>query len=242
MSNLLRFSLVLFALGAAALLAVAFLLYKPCYGPFTNGKKSEPLVSFNETVASSSENGPVESGNQTENGTLPEAVAERVEQLSTVLPTYFVYLRGGIGKTPALVFRVSSNNGTNRVFLLSFNPMEWPFVKLKLSSGSFGSPDAVYNCDGLLLIEYDLPGIPPPEVDRGALGKYGVLVAVSDDGSLSYWPYSGSCDRNGFVFNLAGELAGVCFGGNFISSDALYGEVPQACKLVYRKEGDNGNL
>ncbi|WP_457754773.1 hypothetical protein [Thermovibrio ammonificans] len=239
-------SAVLAAL-TALFLFVAFVLYSPSYGPFSNGRSLKaasirPKESLNPPVSANSTE-----ALQSSNGTgLPPEVEQRVEQLSQVIPTYFVNLKGRSKSFPALVLKVKPlGGGKSAVFLLSIYPVNWSSVTLRLNGYNFGPPDKVYLCRGLLVAEYDIGGIPPAEVQRGEVEQFGALAAVKSYGAVSYEPFTGECSPmlNGFVFDFAGELAGVCFGGNFISADKIYSAVPRGCRLIYTKEGaGNGDL
>ena len=174
-------------------------------------------------------------------GDLPDALNERAEELEKVVSNYFVYLRSGIERKPALVLKVIPQGGETLLYLLTYYPMEWQFVKVELGGYKI-NPQRVFLCEeGLVVLEAKVKGLLPPEVSRGELGDYGLLVSF-ESFRLKGELFKGACKRNGFVFNLAGDFSGVCFGGTFISSSKLYSEVPDNCKIIYQKEGKDGNL
>jgi len=168
---------------------------------------------------------------------VPPEVEERIKELAPVIDGYFVRLRCGVERRPALVLKAVPEGEKVRLYLLTLYPMEWPFTRLELQFGSF-SPKRVYQCKGaVLLIEFELQGLFPPEVSLGEVDQYGAL-AVVEGSSVRVQPFKkGECTGNGFVFNLAGDFAGVCFGGEFVDGKELYGGAPSSCKIIYKSSG-----
>ena len=179
-----------------------------------------------------------------ENETVPLEVLSQVENLSSVITSYFVKVKNGLAVYPALVFKVVPASQGLNVFLLTFYPMEWPFVKVQLPGEELGAPERVYQCgEGLLLLNYNLKGVFPVEVERGEVEEFGAIaVRAGKDITVRLFEREKGCTDNGFVFNLAGDFSGVCFGGNFYSAEELYNSVPSNCKIIFEKEGESGNL
>ena len=175
---------------------------------------------------------------------VPANVLSQVENLSSVVTSYFVKIKNGTSVYPALIFKVIPLKVGLKVYLLTFYPMEWPFIKVYFMGETLGAPQEVYQCPGgLLLLGYSVRGIFPVEVEKGDLGQYGVLVTwTGNDFYAELFDKSKGCRDNGFVFNLAGDFSGVCFGGNFYGAGELYSSVPDSCKIIYQQEGENGNL
>ncbi len=191
----------------------------------------------------SSEQVPSESESENPNE-VPDEVFNQVENLAPVVTSYFLKLKNGISTYPALIFKVVSEQQSMDVYLLTYFPMEWQFVKVKLKGAKLGAPEKVYSCPGgLLLLDYRVRGIFPVEVERGSVGDYGALVTWTGSSfDVEVYDSKKGCADNGFVFNLAGDFAGICFGGNFYSAEELYSTVPDACTLTYGKEEGSGNL
>ncbi|WP_456455137.1 hypothetical protein [Thermovibrio sp.] len=183
-----------------------------------------------------------EEGNKTQGG-IPQEVLNRIEDLKSVIPTYIFYLKCGIEKRPAVILKAQQTEKGTDLYLLTLYPLEWSYTKADLKSyGTFKVKNAYVCKGGTVAVELNLPGLFPPEVERGKVSKYGVVVNYNGK-ELSFSPFEeGNCTVNGFVFNLAGELAGVCFGGNFIESEELYREVPKECRPIYREEKGDGNI
>lgn len=208
-----------------------------------------PSASFkgkiNTTVAEeSSENSTNLDSEEKKQGEIPTEVLSQVESLSSVVTSYFVKVKNGPLVYPSLVFKIVSKGNGLEVYLLTFYPMEWPFVKVSLSGESLGAPQKVYQCPGsLLLLDYSVKGVFPVEVEKGEIGQYGVLVTWA--GNTFYvkpFDRAKGCNNNGFVFNLAGDFSGVCFGGSFYGARELYSSVPNSCKIIFQEEGKNGDL
>ncbi|WP_457681125.1 hypothetical protein [Thermovibrio sp.] len=242
--KLLNFLIFFFSLVIVVSLAVIFLYREPQSFSHAPSKVSSSSLKESSPSSSSSVESSSLSKPEKEKGSenFPPEVLDKVNSLYQVLTSYLTYLKGGIGEKPSLIFKVGVDSGINRLYFLTFYPMEWPFVKVSLNGYNF-SPSKVYLCDnGLLLVEVDLHGLFPPEVPKGSLGDYGVLLTFTSSGPEVEPFKPDNCNYNGFVFNLSGELAGVCFGGNFIDAQSLYSQVPSSCKIIYNKEEVNGNL
>ncbi len=241
--KLLNFLIVLFSLIILVSLAVIFIFYNPSV--VTEHFKKGPEKERVEAQGTPETGGisPPEIETQVSREGAPPEVEERVKELRSVLTNYLVYLKGGLERRPALVFKVEPKDKGVKLYLLTYYPMEWPFVKVEL--GGYGNffPERVYLCNqGLIIVEVPVRGLFPPEVSRGRVEDYGALLTFSG-GRPQTLPFeSGKCDRNGFVFDLAGEFAGVCFGGGFIDAGELYNQVPRTCKIIYQKEGSDGDL
>ena len=207
-----------------------------------------PSASFkgklNIPITKSSESSKNLNSEEKEQEEIPAEVLSQVESLSSVVTSYFVKVKNGPLVYPSLVFKAVPKEDGLEVYLLTFYPMEWPFVKVSLSGESLGAPQKVYQCPGgLLLLTYVVKGIFPVEVEKGEIGQYGVLVTWT--GSNFYvkpFDKSKGCNDNGFVFNLAGDFSGVCFGGSFYGAKDLYSSVPNSCKIIFQEEGKNGDL
>lgn len=202
------------------------------------GSKTEVVV---KDVSSSSEDG---LSANSENETVPLEILSQVENLSSVITSYFVKVKNGLTVYPALVFKVVPGSKGLNTFLLTFYPMEWSFVKVQLLGEELGAPERVYQCgEGLLFLNYNLKGIFPVEVERGNVGDFGAIaIRTGKDITVRLFEKEKGCTDNGFVFNLAGDFSGVCFGGNFYSAEELYSSVPSDCKIIYEKEGKSGDL
>ncbi len=181
-------------------------------------------------------------GNETQ-GEVPEEVLKRIEELKSIIPTYIFYLKCGIEKKPAVILKAEQTKEGTDLYLLTFYPLEWSFTQGDLKNyGTFKVKSAYICKGGTVVVKLKLPGLFPPQVEMGEVSKYGVMVNYSGK-ELNFSLFEeGNCTANGFIFNLAGELAGVCFGGNFIGSRELYKEVPKDCRLIYREEKGNGDI
>lgn len=175
---------------------------------------------------------------------VPEEVLSQVENLSSVVNSFIVKVNNGISTYPALLFKVAPSDKGLKVYLLTFYPMEWPFVKVSLMGEKLGAPSEVLQCEGnLILLVYPVRGIFPVEVERGNVGEFGAIaVKVGNSVAVNLYSSKKGCTENGFVFNLSGDFSGVCFGGNFYSAEELYSSIPENCRVIYEKEGENGNL
>jgi len=232
---------LLIALSAVVILlslAVIFIFYNPSIITGHIKKDVERKTPVEEGIA------PPEPQVEVEEGEIPPEVVERVKALAPVIDGYFVRLRCGMEKRPALVLKAVPKGKKVELFLVSLYPMEWPFTKLELRFGSF-RPQRVYLCNGgVILIRFDLQGLFPPEAPRGEIDEFGALAVVEGD-SIKVVPFKkGNCTENGFVFNLTGEFAGICFGGQFIDGKELYEETPAICKIIYKPSEvkDNGDI
>ena len=220
--------------------SLSFLLYyKATFKPSASFKGKEEVTAVTPPENSSASS--LSSGREED---VPDEVLSQVENLKPIVTSYFVTVKNGPSVYPALVFKVNSNGKGLTLYLLTFYPMEWPFVKVNVLGERFGSPGKVYRYPGgLLLLEYSVRGIFPVEVERGKVGDYGVLVTWTGNSfDVGVYDSKKGCTDNGFVFNLAGDFAGVCFGGNFYSAEELYSTVPDVCTLTYEKEEGSGNL
>ncbi len=175
---------------------------------------------------------------------IPADVFSQVENISPVVTSYIVKIKNGSATFPALIFKVTSAHQGLKVFLLTFYPMEWPFINTQLMERKLTTPEKVYQCgNGLLILEYKVKGIFPVEVGRGKVEKFGAIVSwIGNDTTVKLFDKEKGCSDNGFVFNLAGDFSGACFGGNFYSAEELYNLVPSNCKIIYEMEGESGNL
>jgi len=169
------------------------------------------------------------------NSTTANQQADRLKRLKQIIPKFYREIKEGINYHPALIFKVKGTNNGTSIHLLTFSLMEWNFIKTKLSDDlTLGKPHKVYLCrDGIVDVNYIVRGFWPPEVEKGNLEDKNVLAVPQNNGKFKFEDFNGNCTDNGFVFNYSGELAGVCFGGNFITADELYSEVPQSCKIIY---------
>ncbi|MEO2067960.1 MAG: hypothetical protein ABGX27_00400 [Desulfurobacteriaceae bacterium] len=170
---------------------------------------------------------------------------EKFGELEDRVPSLFVKVKEGIVYHPALVFKVyGTNNGTS-IHLLTLSTMEWQFIKTIFSKSKiFFEPTRVYLCeDGIIDVNYVVEKFWPPEVQKGKLKGMGILATPIEDGSFRFDKFYGNCTDNGFVFNMEGKLAGICFGDKFINYNEIYSEIPNECQLIYEKgvKGD-GNL
>jgi len=218
-------------------LAVVFIFYNPSIITSHIKKEVKREAQVEEGIS------PPEPQVEVEEEGVPPEIEERVRELAPVIDGYFVRLKCGIERRPALVLKAVPEGKKVKLYLLTLYPMEWPFTKLELQFGSF-SPKRVYLCrNGILLMEFELQGLFPPEVSKGEVDQYGAL-AVVEGNSVKVLPFKkGECTQNGFVFNLAGDFAGVCFGGEFVGAEELYGGAPASCKIIYkssevRKDGN----
>ena len=233
---------VLIALSALIILlslAVIFIFYNPSS---VTGHFKKELPKEQQTQALPSEALTPEA-EALEEEDIPKEVEERVKELFPVIDTYFVRLKCGVERRSALVLKSIPSGKGVKLYLLTLYPMEWPFTKLELELGSF-SPERVYLCGGgVILLEFNLRGFFPPEVSVGDVEDYGVL-AVPRGSSIEVSVFKkGECKENGFVFNLAGDFAGVCFGGKFIGARELYEGAPNSCKIIYQSgRMEDGNL
>ncbi len=236
--KLLNFLIVLFSLIIVVSLIVIFIFYNPSV--VTEHFKEKPKrESGTEVSLQTSQEIPSPTVEpEAQLGEVPQEVEERVKELGEALTNYLVYLKGGIGSKPALVFKVKPQDRGVNLYLLTYYPMEWPFVRADLGGYGAFPLEKVYLCrGGLLVLQLRVRGLFPPEVSRGKVDGYGALLTFSG-GKPQTLPFEeGKCIKNGFVFDLAGEFAGVCFGGEFIGADQLYEEIPQACKIIYSKGG-----
>ena len=241
--RLLNLLIILLVLIIVFSLGVIFIFYNPSIvtGHFAGKRTPSHSVGAPEKTGEGIK--PPSPGVSASTGEIPSDVEERVRELAQVLTDYVVYLRGGLKERPALVFKAEPDKRGVRLYLLTYYPMEWPFVKVELNGYGTFTPERVYLCrGGLVIVELSVKGLFPPEVSRGRVEDYGALLTFSGGKPETLAFGSGKCDRNGFVFDLAGEFAGVCFGGEFIDAGELYSEVPQACKIIYEKEEENGDL
>ena len=207
-----------------------------------------PSASFNRSTEGSAvktlQNGSETGSGEEEAQEVPEEVLSQVENLSSVIISYFVKVRNGPSIYPALIFKTVPQKEGLKVYLLTYYPMEWPFVKVSLMGESLGAPQVVYQCpSGLLLLSYSVKGVFPVEVEKGEIGRYGALSTwTGKDFYVELFDSEKGCSNNGFVFNLSGDFSGVCFGGNFFRATELYDTIPESCKIIYQKEGENGDL
>ncbi len=218
-----------------------FIYYQLTFVPSASfTEETEPVTPVSPNSGSSQD---LSSESQEQNGAPPEVLSQ-VENLSSVVTSYFVKVKNGLSTYPALVLKTVPQEGGLEVYLLTFYPMEWPFVKVSLMGNSLGAPQKVYQCPGgLLLLDYLVKGVFPVEVEKGELGQYGALVTWTGSGFyVELFDSSKGCSDNGFVFNLAGDFSGVCFGGKFYSVGELYSSVPDSCKIIFQQGGENGDL
>jgi len=229
-NKLLNFLIALFVLVILLSLGLIFVFYNPSVVTDHFKKDTSGGSSVSQGLP------PPEVEPEVEEDAVPPEVEARVKELASVIDGYFVRLKCGIEKKPALVLKAVPKGEWIELYLLTLYPMEWPFTKLELRFGSF-SPGRVYACrGGVLVVRFKLRGLYPPEVSRGELDQFGVLV-VPEERFVEVYPFKeGECTKNGFVFNLAGDFVGVCFGGEFVSARELYEEVPGSCKIIYKSE------
>ena len=223
--------------------SVGFLIYH--HFTFTPSYSSNKAASDDETkISQSSLNNSNASFYKEKQQEIPRGVLSQIEHLSSVVTSYFAKVKNGPLTYPALVFRVLPQKEEIKVYFLTYYPMEWPFIKTSLLGKDLGSPKTVYQCPGgLLLLEYRVKGLFPVEVERGEIGRYGALSTWTENSFyLKLFSSEKGCSNNGFVFNLSGEFAGVCFGGKFYRATDLYSSIPEECKIIYQKEGENGDL
>ena len=223
--------------------SVGFLIYH--YFTFTPSYSSNRDTGNSETkIGQNSSNSLKTDLNKEEQQEVPQGVLSQIEHLSSIVTAYFARVKNGPSTYPALVFKVLPQKEELKVYLLTYYPMEWPFVKTFLLGKELGSPRAVYQCPGgLLLIEYTVKGLFPVEAERGEIGRYGALSTWTENSFyLELFSSEKGCSNNGFVFNLSGEFAGVCFGGKLYRATDLYNSIPEECRIIYQKEGENGDL
>ncbi|WP_297444728.1 hypothetical protein [Desulfurobacterium sp.] len=184
------------------------------------------------------------SSNNSSDENIPADILSQVENISSVVTSYIIKIKNGPATFPALILKVTPAHEGLNVFLLTFYPMEWPFINAQLMGRQLTVPEKVYQCDdGLLILEYKVKGIFPVETERGMIEKFGAIVSwAGNDTTVKLFDIEKGCSENGFVFNLAGDFSGVCFGGNFYSAEELYNSVPSNCKIIFEKEGKSGNL
>ncbi|WP_456419817.1 hypothetical protein, partial [Thermovibrio sp.] len=157
--KLLNFLIVLFSLIILVSLAVIFIFYNPSV--VTEHFKKGPEKERVEAQGTPETGGisPPEIETQVSREGAPPEVEERVKELRSVLTNYLVYLKGGLERRPALVFKVEPKDKGVKLYLLTYYPMEWPFVKVEL--GGYGNffPERVYLCNqGLIIVEVPVRG------------------------------------------------------------------------------------
>ncbi|RKQ61709.1 hypothetical protein C7457_1152 [Thermovibrio guaymasensis] len=236
MDKLLNFLILLFSLIIVVSLGVIFLFYNPSV--VTNHFEKVPLSITREIGREKRKVKHSQLEAQVEEEKVPQEVKKRVNEIKEVISNYLVYLQYGSERKPSLVLKVE----LGKLYLLTYYLMAWPFVKVELNGYATFTPDKAYLCRGLIVLEIPARGLLPPEVSRGVVEDYGALLTFSGSEVKAVPFVKGECRENGFVFNLAGEFSGVCFGGDFIDSNQLYREVPQNCRIVYQKEVGNGDL
>lgn len=240
MRTVLNGLIVLFIIITAVSLGF-FIYYRLTFNPSASFTGKVSAVTSLNSERSSVSKPTLEKDNQE---SVPEDLLSQVENLSSVVTSYFVKVKNGTSVYPALVFKIVPLSGGLKVYLLTFYPMEWPFVKVSIMGETLGAPQEVYQCPGgFLLLGYSVRGIFPVEVERGELGQYGVLITwTGSDFYPELFDESKGCKDIGFVFNLSGDFSGVCFGGVFYTVNELYSSVPDSCKIIFQQEGENGNL
>ena len=223
---------------------LAFSLGFLAYYKFTFNPSASFSPSLNSVVLKSISENMQNSTSQNETEVIPDEVVSQVKSLSSVIPSYFVMIRSGLVLHPALILKTVSGQKGLEAYLLTFYPMEWPFAKILFPEKGVGKLLKVYQCEGgLLLLDSRVKGFFPIEVGKGELNGYGAM-AIPDRGSVAVKPFdvSKGCRENGFVFNLAGDFSGVCFGGEFYGVDQIVSQFPGSCKEIYPEEEESGNV
>ena len=173
-------------------------------------------------------------------------IDDKIIELEDNISSSFLKIKEGIVSYPTVVFKVYGTKEGTSIHLITFFPMEWRFIKTFFKNKTLLEPDRVYLCNGGIVdVNYVVKEFWPPEIQKGDLGKWGILAIPREEGGFGFVfdKYNGQCEENGFVFNLKGELAGVCFGDKFINYNEIYSKIPNECQLIYEKGiKGNGNL
>ncbi len=208
-----------------AVLIVAFLLFLSFAVLFY---KPQFLLSFISTKKVNATAEISNSTNASDNLTL-----DRLNTLKTTTPTLFLRIREGINYHPGIILRVKPNSNGTDTYIVSIGSMEWDVLSLKFNDLKLGSPNAVCVYNLIPILDYKLKGVWMPQIPIGKPSNTNLLVNMDGRGNFSFSMFNGTCTGNGFIFNISGEFAGVCFGGKFTSASDLYNSVPKA-KVVYR--------
>ena len=227
-----------------SVIILAFSLGFLAYYKFTFNPSASFSPSLNSVVLRSTSENVQNATSQNETEEIPDEVDSQAESLSSVIPSYFVRIRSGLVVYPALILKTVSEQNGLEVYLLTFYPMEWSFAKILFPGEGVGKLLKVYQCKGgLLLLDSRVKGFFPVEVGKGELSGYGA-IAIPDKGSVTVKPFdvSKGCRENGFVFNLAGDFSGVCFGGEFYDASQIINQFPGNCKQIYPEEEEGGNV
>ncbi len=234
MSRFMTFLMVLFSFVIGLSVGIIVSFYKPSFYVkkvvVENGTSHE-MPPLKQTIPILEE---IANGSGSSSAVNNEDV-ERLKRLEQIIPKFYKEIKEGINYHPALVFKVKGTSNGTSIHLLTFSLMEWNFIKTKFSDDlTFSKPNKVYLCrEGIVDVNYLVRGFWPPEVEKGNLKDKNVLAIPKNNGGFTFVNFEGNCTDNGFVFNYSGEFAGVCFGGEFISAEKLYSEVPGSCREIY---------